>query len=240
MYLKKGNYTHPIGEPQIAISKAPIVDGGGIPVAHTVTWDIQGMLLGSDQADIDAKIEAFLSAYSRQNEDIVLLLSDGVTESQHTLKVEDTRGGVWVKSGPNFPNGGGAEYATKRSFSVRIEAEVPVTNTVSRVLAFTESLSTYGGGPRYGFTETASGLPVKQLLKSNTTYRATQSGSATGYSAWPTVPGPIFGSGSLEEAPRITRNSPQQRGNSFASFTVSWEYKFASAYPLYGLPNISP
>ncbi len=239
MYLKKGDYTHPIGEPQIAISKLPVLDGRGIPVAHTVTWNIQGQLQGSGQSDMDAKIEAFLEAYSRQNEDIVFLLSDGVTESQHTLKVRDTVGGVFVTNGPNFPDGSGAEYATKRTFDVQVSAEVPVDGAVNAIMSFNETLATSGGGPRYGFTETATGLPVKQTLRSYTTYRATQSGSVTGYGTWPTPPLPIFGSANLEEAPRISRQSPEWKGTSYTSFTVTWEYKYASASPLSGLPNVT-
>lgn len=237
MYLKKGNYTHPIGEPQIAITKRPILNSGGVPVAHTVTWAIQGMLLGSGQADLDAKIEAFLEAYSRQNEDIVLLLSDGTTESQHTLKVRNTRGGVFVTQGPDFPEGGGAEYATRRSFAVQVSAEIPISSAGNAVMNFTETLATWGGGPRYAHVETAIGIPVKQQLRRNTTYMATQAGTATGYSYYPSVPSPIFGSSYLVENPRITRQSPKWQGNGYRDFTISWEYKFESAYPLTGLPN---
>ncbi|MFN3151382.1 hypothetical protein [Bremerella sp.] len=240
MYLRKGEYTHPIGEPQIAISKRPILDSGGVPVAHTVTWAIQGMLLGSGQADLDAQIEAFTTAYARQNEDVVLLLADGVTESQHTLKVADTRGGVYVTQGPDFPKGNGPEYATRRSFAVQISAEVPVAGSTTAVMNFTETLSTSGGGPSYSHVETALGFPIKQRLRSATTYVATQSGTATGYALYPSVPPPIFGEVNLAKAPRITRRSPEWIGNSTRNFTVNWQYHFESATPLFGLPNEGP
>ncbi|QDU75430.1 hypothetical protein Pan97_24620 [Bremerella volcania] len=240
MYLRKGEYTHPIGEPQIAISKRPIFSGGGVPVAHAVTWAIQGMLLGSGQADLDAQIEALTAAYARQNEDVVLLLSDGVTESQHTLKVRDTRGGVYVTGGPDFPKGDGAEYATRRSFAVQISAEVPVEGALAAVMNFAETLSTSGGGPRYTHVETALGFPIKQKLRQATTYMATQSGTATGYAMYPSVPPPLFGEWNLAQAPRITRRSPQWIGNSTRNFTVSWQYQFESAGPLLGLPHVAP
>ncbi|MEW4564720.1 hypothetical protein AB1K70_19425 [Bremerella sp. JC770] len=240
MYLRKGEYTHPIGEPQIAISKRPILDRGGIPVAHTVTWAIQGMLLGSGQADLDAQIEAFTAAYARQNEDVVLLLSDGVTQSQHTLKVRDTRGGVYVTQGPDFPKGDGPEYATRRSFAVQLSAEVPVDGSAGAVMHFTETLSTSGGGPRVTHVETALGFPIKQHLRRATTYHAAQSGTATGYASYPNVPPPIFGQANLTQAPSITRRSPEWVGNQARNFTVSWKYQFESAYPLFGVPHATP
>ncbi|PQO33335.1 hypothetical protein C5Y96_10815 [Blastopirellula marina] len=240
MYLRKGEYTHPIGEPQIAISKRPIVSSGGVPVAHAVTWAIQGMLLGSGQADLDAQIAAFTAAYARQNEDVVLLLSDGVTESQHTLKVRDTRGGVYVTQGPDFPQGAGPEYATRRSFAVQISAEVPIAGSTGALMNFTETLSTSGGGPRYSHVETALGFPIKQQLRRATTYHATQSGTATGYALYPSVPPPIFGEANLAKAPHITRRSPEWVGNATRNFTVSWQYQFESALPMFGLPSIAP
>lgn len=240
MYLRKGEYTHPIGEPQISISRRPVLNSGGVPVAHAVTWSIQGMLLGSGQADLDAQIEAFITAYARQNEDVVLLLSDGVTESQHTLKVRDTRGGVYVTQGPDFPKGDGPEYATRRSFAVQISAEVPVEESTSALLSFTETLSTSGGGPRYAHIETALGFPIKQQLRRATTYLATQSGTATGYALYPSVPPPIFGTANLAQSPRITRRSPEWVGNTVRNFTVSWQYQFESALPMFGLPNVAP
>lgn len=240
MYLRKGEYTHPIGEPQIAISKRPILNSGGVPVAHTVIWAIQGMLLGSGQTDLDAQIEALTTAYARQNEDIVLLLSDGATESQHTLKVRDTRGGVYVTQGPDFPKGDGPEYATRRSFAVQLSAEVPVAGSIGAVMNFTETLSTSGGGPRYSHVETALGFPIKQQLRRATTYQATQAGTATGYSMYPSLPRPIFGEANLAHAPRITRRSPEWIGNSTRNFTVSWQYQFESAFPFFGLPSVAP
>lgn len=240
MYLRKGEYTHPIGEPQISITRRPIVDSGGVPVAHTVTWAIQGMLLGSGQADLDAQIEALTAAYARQNEDVVLLLSDGKTESQHTLKVRDTSGGVYVTQGPDFPKGDGPEYATRRSFAVQVSAEVPVRGSLAAVMNFSETLSTFGGGPRYAHVETALGFPIKQRLRRATTYQATQSGTATGYGMYPSVPPPLFGESNLVQAPRITRRSPEWIGNSNRNFTVSWQYQFESAGPMFGAPHVAP
>lgn len=238
MYLKWGNYTHPIGEPQIAIARQPILADSGIPVAHTVLWDIQGKLLGTGQADLDTKIASLVAAYEKQNQDLVLLQSDGQTESQHTLKRSETRGGVWVVSGPNFPEGRGAEYATVRTFSIQIQAEVPVTDPQSALVSFEETLRLSGGGPIYSHVETAFGFPVKQKLRANTTFRATQSGSAIGYHNYPAVPLPIFGRARLVGLPSITRTSPRQVGTSFRHYRVAWQYQFESAFPLSALPNV--
>ncbi len=240
MYLKWGDYTHPLGEPQIAITRQPILAESGIPVAHRVVWDIQGKLLGTDQADLDHKIAAMQAAYDKQNQDLVLLRSDGETDSQHTLRRADTRGGTWVVAGPSFPEGGGAQYATMRTFQIQIEAEVPVINPHTTFMSFEESLRLSGGGPLFSHVETAFGFPVRQQLRANTTFRATQSGSAIGYRNYPPVPGPLFGFASLVREPVITRTSPQRVGTSQHNFRVTWQYEFESAFPLSGLPHVSP
>lgn len=240
MYLKYGDYTHPQGEPQISIAKQAILSAAGTPVAHRVVFDIQGMLLGSGQADIDGKIEALIEAYSKQNRDLILYRSDGSTASQHSLKVRDTRGGVWVTAGPDFPEGGGAEYANKRTYTVQVSGEIPVSNPSTAIMAYTETLALWGGGPRDRHIETARGTPIKQRLRQRTVYHATQSGSATGYRAYPAAPGPLFGASNLIETPRITRVSPKWTGTSYTNYQISWEYKFESASPLSGLPNFRP
>lgn len=240
MYLKWGDYTHPLGEPQISISRQPILAESGIPVAHTVVWDIQGKLLGNDQADLDQKIAALKAAYQKQNQDLVLLRSDGETDSQHTLRRADTRGGTWIVSGPNFPEGGGAQYATVRTFQLQVQAEIPISDPHTTLISFEESLRLSGGGPLVAHIETAFGLPVRQQLRANTTFRATQSGSAIGYRNYPTIPGPLFGYANLIREPVITRTSPKRVGTAQHHYRVTWQYEFESALPFSGLPHVAP
>ncbi|RCS43932.1 hypothetical protein DTL42_18270 [Bremerella cremea] len=239
MYLKWGDYTHPLGEPQIAITRQPILAESGIPVAHNVTWDIQGKLLGNGQADLDGKIAALKSAYAKQNQDLVLLRSDGQSDSQHTLRSAETRGGTWVVSGPSFPEGGGAQYATMRTFRLQIQAEVPLADPQTALISFEDTLRLSGGGPLFSHIETAFGFPVRQQLRANTTFRAAQSGSAIGYANYPPVPGPLFGYANLIREPVISRTSPQRVGTAHHHYRITWQYEFESALPLSGSPNVA-
>lgn len=238
MYLRIGTYTHRIGEPQITITKRPVVTDGGLPVAHTHTWTIQGKLLGTGQADMTTKINALITAYQQVDPNVTLLLSDGTTPSSHLIVASQTRGGVRIVQGPDFPDGGGAEYATKRSFSVQIEAEIPVSAPQNTLMTFTESLSGWGGGPRDTLIETMIGTPIRQRLRNATIYHAIQSGVAIGYTTWPNPPGPLFPAAMLE-APRISRDSPERIGTGFKNYRTSWEYRFQSALPIGGIPHVA-
>ncbi|TWT30721.1 hypothetical protein [Blastopirellula retiformator] len=238
MYLKIGNYTHPIGEPALQIGKRPVLSEGGIPLSIIETWLINGLIVGSGQADIDAKVAALVSAYSQRNFDAVLLLSDGATASQHVMRHRDSMGGIRVIAGPSFPNGGGAEYATKRTFSVTLEAEFPEAAATS-LLSFRESVTFGGGGPRTAWTETKLGPPRPQLVRRQTIYRATQSGQAVGYRVYPTFPGLLLPERYALEPPSLTYGGGKNRGNGlFTDYTLSWEVRYQSDRPLVATPHL--
>lgn len=239
MYLKIGNYTHPIGEPALQISKQPVLSEGRVPIATTETWQITGLIVGSGQADIDAKIAALNNAYAQRGFDATLLLSDGVTPSQHVLKSSNTIGGVRVVGGPSFPDGKGAEYATKRTFSVTLEAEVPLANLDTAYMSFRETVSFSGGGRRIAWTETKLGSPRPQLTRRNTIYRATQSGQAVGYRAYPVFPGFLLPQQYAVDAPLVTYGGATYRGNGvFTDYVFSWEVRYESDRPLSATPHL--
>ncbi|TWT34689.1 hypothetical protein [Blastopirellula retiformator] len=240
MYLKIGNYTHEIGGPQLAITQRPVLSEGGIPLAQLHTWQIQGIVTGSGQDDIDAKIAALKAAYRQRGFDATLLLSDGVTPSQHVLPGSKAIGGVRVVSGPDFPNGGGAEYATKRTFAVTLEAEIPIEDAQTALLNFRETLALSGGDRRIDWTETKLGPPRPQMTRRQTIYHAVQSGSAVGYRQYPTFPGFLFPQQYAVEAPRLTYGGGKRRSSGhFTDFSLSWEVRYQADRPLAGRPHFA-
>ncbi|UUO04622.1 hypothetical protein M4951_14610 [Blastopirellula sp. J2-11] len=240
MYLKIGDYTHEIGGPQLSITQRPVLSEGGVPLAQLHTWQIQGIVTGGGQTDIDTKIAALVAAYRGGGFDATLLLSDGVTPSQHVLKNNRAVGGVRVISGPDFPNGGGAEYATKRTFAVTLEAEIPIENAATALLNFRESLSLSGGDRRVEWTETKLGPPRPQITRRQTIYRAVQSGQAVGYLQYPTFPGFLFPQQYAVESPRLTYGGGKRRSSGdFTDFSLSWEIRYESDRPLAGRPHFA-
>ena len=55
MYLKIGNYTHEIGGPQLSIMQRPVLSEGGVPLAQLHAWQIQGIVTGSGQSEIERR-----------------------------------------------------------------------------------------------------------------------------------------------------------------------------------------
>ncbi|MFI4875948.1 MAG: hypothetical protein ACIALR_11440 [Blastopirellula sp. JB062] len=238
MYLQFGTYTHPIGEPSLTISRRPVLSEGGIPVSQIATWQIQGLITGDGQTDIDAKVAALIAAYRQTGVDAALLLSDGATPSQHVLRDADSIGGVRVVGGPSFPDGKGAEYATKRAFSITLEAELPVGDPAASLLSFRETLSQWGGGRRIAWTETKLGPPRPQMTRRQTLHYATQSGSAVGYRQYPAFPGYLFPPQYAVEPVRITYGGARHRGGgSFSDFAISWDVQYQSDRPLVAFPH---
>lgn len=238
MYLKIGDYTHEIGGPQLAITQRPVLSEGGVPLAQIHAWQIQGIVTGSGQSDLDGKIADLLEAYRQTNFDATLLLSDGVTPSQHRLRSRDAVGGVRVASGPDFPEGKGAEYATRRTFAVTLEAEIPVSAAETALLHFRETLSLFGGDRRIAWTETKQGPPRAQVTRRQSVYHAVQSGQAVGYLGYPSFPGFLFPPQYAIEAPRLTYGGGRRRASGdFTDFSLSWEVRYQADRPLAGLPH---
>lgn len=238
MYLRYGTYTHRLGEPTVAIHKETIRTDAGQAYAVRELWSITGLLV--DQAGnpltMRSKIAELEAAYAEDYRDIVILLPDGQTESTHKIVSRNTIGGVQVVQRPSFPEGGGAQGVTLRTFAVTVEALVRL-DVGPVILAFRELLRFSGGGPRYGHLETLTGLPDRQRLRRMTVYHATQQGHAVGLGAQPAVPLAIWPAAQIC-APTIEPGSPQRRGAGYYEFPIAWSYQFESAVRLVGRPHV--
>ncbi len=241
MYLKYGNYQHAANEVSVVISKQGLFSEAGIARGVRERWDIQGRLQAGDQASLSAAMDALAAAYAIQGQDVGFYFDDGAASS-HRIVSRNADGGVRVVVPPSFPQGKGAEYSTFRTYSLAVEADL--LDYQAGLLSWTESLSFQGGGPRFGFLQPVNGLPQKQLLVQSTTYRAAQSGSATGYFAYPTPPAPIWPEAEHVDQREVRYELPKRSGPTasatYTQFKVSWSYHFEDAGPLTGLPTPWP
>jgi hypothetical protein len=241
MILAYGDYRHPLGQPAITIWRRTLLSAANTPLAVSERWEIAGLLQAATVQEMSEKIDALEAAYSEDGRDLVLYLPDGTTASSHYLASSQTLGGVRVVRPPSYPEGRGAQYATVRTFLVTLEAEVPVTSPETALVSFRETLELTGGGPRYGHLEPLVGWPIKQLLRRHTVFRALQRGEAVGWLAYPAAPPPLWPA-ALVEAGTSQAGSPRRRGLgaalAYTDFPISWSYKFESAGPLIGGPNV--
>ena len=247
MYLQFGNYVHDQGECAITISRSSRVENG-IVLGYTERWDVKGRLqivpTGDpvvDRAILSPRIAAMQQAYQQQGVDLGLYFDDG-TPSAHFLQSARSAGGTRVTKPPYFPVGLGAEYSTFRNFALSVEADF--LDTSLGLISWTESLTLTGGGPQFGYLLCLNGPPQKQLLRQQTTYKATQQGEAVGLTAYPLPPAPLWPADEHGELRNISQTLPQRTGLGpsavYFSFKTRWSYVFESAVPLLGLPTAWP
>jgi hypothetical protein len=241
MYLKIGSHTFALGQVALSIQSEVEENDAGEPLLVRKRWSGQGLLTTQQRtaaaaaADIDSQV-ATLNTVLVNGVDIRLTMPNGTTLSQHQLLSADCIGGTRLVSAgvPTFERAGGI---TNLPFTFVYEGEVPVEDAASLLRSFEETIQFSGGGPLYGHIVTQSGLPVKQLLRRNTVYRAVQSGQAVGYLARPTPPLPIW-LGAQVRGGELTVKSPRRRVDSFIDFSVAWSFEFESAFPLIGNPHV--
>jgi hypothetical protein len=237
MILRFGNYRHDDNEVRLSIDRRAELTAAKVPYVWTTRWTLDGLLVGDDVADITTKINALEAAYKVRGVDAELLTSEGGVTAHRMLSAASV-GGIRVIGPPSYPDGSGAEYTTWRRYSITIEADFPVNpnDPSTQILDWNEVYETSGGGPLYGYTQPIKGSPIRQTIREQTTYKATQSGSAVGYLARPTPPAPIW-PGALIEQPRIMKVSPKRNGSGFQEFAISWSYQFEAPFPLNGTPT---
>lgn len=238
MYLAYGNYRHADNEAEYTISTSPVETDDGDLYASVTTWQISGQIHADTTAQLVTALRTLEAAYSTWDRDLVFYDDNG--NVCHALRSAGSSSGVRV-IGFGYPNGTGAQLSTFRDYTITVQAEYPVGATPYR--SFRETLSFQGGGPERAVLEIVNGPPQEQILKSQTAFRAVQSGSAVGLYGYPPVPPPLFpGKERVQSVPpgNPQFGSPRVRQGRATDFPVSWSYEFWSATPMAGFPNRRP
>lgn len=241
MYVGYGDFEHQVGEAEFILEGTPLRNANKERYGTQWKARVVGFLEGDNIDAITAKIVALEAAYSVDYLDFGLFEDDG-TPTAHYVQSGDTLSGVRVTRGPVYPSGKGAEYSTYRSYELELEWETGTEDGDSDVdtMEFSERIEFTGGGPRWVYLETRNGPPQRQQVSQATTFRATQSGQATGQFRRPIPPAPLWPAHEHREQRVITPSAPALEGNAYRNYGVSWRYVFESAAPLAGVPNISP
>lgn len=238
MILKYGNYAHAVGEAAIVISVSALYTQQQVHYANRERWEISGFLQGASAAALTAAINAMKAAYALPGQDVGLYLDDGVTLTSHYLRSRDSIGGVRVVGGPSFPEGRGAEYATFRSYRIILEADTIAIELTGVPLAWEEVLTFTGGGPRFLYLQTLTGLPQKQIVAAATSYRVAQIGHALAIASYPLPSAPIWPMAEHVEQRQISRKAPVMV-NGQLQYETTWQYLFESGSPLAGDPTLA-
>lgn len=236
MLLKYGDYEHEEGENTVAITRSPVYDRAYRRVRERETWQIRGQLLAASQAALKTAIEDLEEAYAEDGENLRLYHDGGGTVSAHALLAADCELGPLV-TGPDYPEGGGAEYAILRSYEITVTGEKAVS-AAEEIADYVETLSFSGGGARKRFSSPIEGAPQLYQTAAQTLYVVVQQGSAIGRTGYPTAPSPRF-SGANINLPvyEINNRTPERVGDSYYNYEITWRYVMESATPMTGAPN---
>lgn len=240
--IRYGNYVHRVSEGLLKISRQPIENHSGAPMAFVETWQWSGKLYFGDCSvqSGTAAIAAFERAYSLNGKDLVLETIDGVP-THHALRARDCIGGTKVVGLPEFPEGAGAEAIGYRSYTIAVQGTKPIFNGASLFTEFNETISIEGGGWKTGCREVNFGPGVQQRLRTHSTCFATQSGRAVAYLGNPAVPPPIWPGARVDQFPRLELSSPEvESGGTFSTLTnrnISWSYNYEFPFRLFGIPH---
>lgn len=236
MQLSFGGHTHAIGEVDLGIASETMFTEGGTAWATRKRFSISGDLLGDSPADIDAAVLTLEAAYKSGIRGDVSLSLPGGGLTNISVKNSDTLGGIQVVRPPSYPTMNNAGYVTNLRFEIEIEATFPITSPQTFLRSFTETMTFEGGGPEFRYLELLSGLPIRQRVKDNTIYRATQQGSAVGINSYPRRPPPRWPA-FLVMTPTTSATSPRRVSENYTDFETVWNYEFESAHRLVGAPN---
>lgn len=234
MYLRYGNYIHPIAEAGVTTARTILRNQGDEAYGYQEEWHIQGMLQAPTQPALTAAIQAMQAGYATQGQAIGLFLDNG-TPSALGVNVNQTIGnaGVRVVRGPSFADHPGV-YSTYVFYTIDISFQVPYVTDCW--LSFTETLSLDGGGSRWAYLNTLAGNPQAQLLNAVVAQKVVQEGSAVGFRSYPQPMGPLLPAYEHTDLRRIRRKSPKRIGPigrpAYQEFEVTWSYTFEIITPL--------
>jgi len=237
MFLQYGSYIHDTNEAAVTIARVPQYNEGGIQTGFRETWRIRGILQAATADLLSISIRLLNVAYSIQDRNIGLFFDNGFPTA-HVLLSSRTLGGIRVVDGPNWPEGEGAEYSTFRTYEITLEGDVPDRRI--GLLAWTESITFSGGGPRFVMQQPLNGIPVRQKVAEATPFQAQQVGAAVGHFSYPIASAPLWPADEHRDQRRIERGQPKRHGNGYAEFPIQWSYSFEAAAPLLGLPRLWP
>lgn len=242
MLLRVGNYLFDANacavSSRVRLVTAP---GTGRPLRYVAQHSVEGWLEGDDQADLAAAEAALRAALLKPYQDL-RFLTDAGADTPLSLRNADSITGVRVL-GFAFPGGDGAEYATLRRFTAEVEAEFLLPDARNAVTSFSESLSRTGnGGPATRLRVPINpGAPItRQILTPRSVIRYTQSGQATGHTAYVPAPAPRWPAYLLHDRVRLEQSSPQQLGRGYVEYPSRWSYEFEADAPLTGVPALPP
>lgn len=237
--LKIGSGYSLTNQSAVSITRTNRRDSTGRKIGYTERWEITGWLTGANASALTTAI-GLLVAACVDGADVGLYESGSPdVATSHILTSSSTIGGTRLE-GPKFPVGQANEYANQRTFTLTVEADFESAGITGTLVSFQETVAITGtGGPRFVTQTPLDGPVISQTVSRRSPVVIVQSGSAVGFSSYPTVPGPLLGAGEHEDRRQVNYKSPERQadGATYRNYEVSWSYEFEVATSSVSAPH---
>ena len=216
-----GNYV--LDNVEVTFTEQPVRIANSLVRLTVLTHNVKCKLRSDTQTGLDTLIAEAMAALRGPGGDVGLYLEDG-TPTQHVIIAADTLDGIKLTSGPNFPQGAGAEYSLFRTMDFTLVAEIKNPNL--NLIQFQETFSGSGGTRPTSWLLPADGSdPISQRLVRTPAF-ITQSGSAETY-----LPGfivPLALNGDPDEK-SLTITGPEAAAGKAGTWKYKWSYRMSTA-----------
>lgn len=237
MLLRYGPYSFPLGQVEVLPRMQTQRDESGRPLYYHWDINIRGMMV-RDPSISDANGSVNLTNYDQAlraltsliGKDLVLYDTLGRPTSINFRNTTSCVSPMQVTS-LSYPDGGGGEYVTKRSFDETFTATYAADGRAGSLTAYHETVTVSGtGGPLLVWQPSINGPPIPCMVYPETTIRVIVAGNATGFERYPSIPrGPLPSAFLINPATTFSQQAPKFFGNhlgGFREFPVSWQYVY--------------
>lgn len=237
MFVKVGNYPHPINECNLRrMEIRHRFSPRRKRITKVISLYLEGYLYADTQSGLTTAIGNLINAYSEDYQEIGLYEDDGAgnlgQRTPHYIDNVNSISGVKIL-GRNWPKGEGDEYANKRFFSISAYSEY--LDVESQLVYWRDAIKIKGtGGPRREVHQGFFG-PYEFLSALATPQHIIRSGEAIGFQGYVSFPGPI-GQGIEDEHLReLELGSGEQQGLLPCFFPSHWTYYHTALTPIGGV-----
>lgn len=239
MLPKYGTYEIPEGRCELTRRDTPEFNSAGQVLSNTIRIEGSAALSAESSSEMDVKVRLLLEAFAVPAKDFIVYLPGGSVQSQLSLRNDNAISGVRVVKPPEIESLRNAGYVTWLPYSFALEAEYAASNASALYREYTDSIQ-YSSPDREAWLLCLHGPHQLQQVRQFPFYRATQTGRAVGYLAYPEAAQPIWPHAWINFDERPGKDSPRFRGNGYTDFGISWSWRFESSRPLVGSPTAQP